>query len=78
MDFGSAGFHQTLDKVFWAKRVELRLISKIADDATREFHRPDFASIAPTIRPGFEIQDFDFYYSYVVDKCTALEALWNV
>ena len=59
-----------MEKVFWAKRVDLRLISKIADDATREYHRPDFVSIAPTIRPGFELQDFDFYYDYVVDKCT--------
>ena len=78
VDFGSAGFQQTLEKVFAAKRVDLRLISKIADDATREFHRPDFVSIAPTIRPGIELQEFDFYYEYVVGKCRLLEAFWNV
>jgi predicted nucleotidyltransferase component of viral defense system len=77
VDFSGAGFQQTLKKVFAAKRVDLRLILKIANDATKEFHRPDFVSIAPTIRPGFELQDFDFYYRYVVDKCVLLEALWD-
>ena len=78
VEFGSPRFHQTSERVFAAKRVDLRLLSKIADDATREFHRPDFVSIAPTIRAGVELQEFDFYYDYVVDKCRLLEALWNV
>ncbi len=78
VDFGSPGFHQTVKKVFQAKRVDLGLLAKIADEATKEFHRPDFVSIAPTIRPGFELQEFDFYYNYVVGKCRTLESLWNV
>jgi hypothetical protein len=78
VDFASARFHHTVEKVFATKRVELRLISKIADDATREFHRPDFASIAPTVRPGVDLQEFDFYYDYVVRKCRLLESLWNI
>ena len=64
--------------MFQAKRVDLRLLAKIADEATKEYHRPDFVSIAPTVRPGFELQDFDFYYNYVVEKCRMLESLWNV
>jgi hypothetical protein len=78
VDFGGAGFHHTLERVFQAKRVELKLLGKIADRATKEYHRPDFVSIAPTIRPGSELQDFDFYYNYVVEKCKLLEPLWNV
>jgi hypothetical protein len=78
VDFRGASFHRTIEKVFAAKRVDRRVIAKIADDATKEFHRPDFSSIAPTIRPGFELQDFEFYYDYVVDKCRLLEALGNV
>ena len=78
MDFRSSAFHHTVKSVFQAKRVDLRLLSKIADDATREYHRPDFVSIAPTVQPGFEIQEFDFYYAYVVEKCRMLESLWNV
>lgn len=78
VDFGDPGFHRTVERVFHAKRVGLMLISKIADEATGEYHRPDFVSITPTIRPGFELQDFDFYYKYVVQKCRMLESLWNV
>jgi predicted nucleotidyltransferase component of viral defense system len=78
VDFGSSGFRQTLERVFQAKRVDLELLSRIADEATKEYHRPDFVSIAPTVRPDFELQDFDFYYDYVVEKCTMLESLGNV
>jgi predicted nucleotidyltransferase component of viral defense system len=78
VDFGSPGFRHTLERVFRAKRVEPRLISRIADKATKEFHRPDFDSIAPTIRPGFELQGFDFYFNYVAGKCRMLESLWHV
>jgi hypothetical protein len=78
VDFGSPEFHGMAKRVFQAKRVDLRLIAKIAEEATREYHRPDFTSIAPTIRPGFELQTFDFYYNYVVQKCKMLESLWNV
>jgi hypothetical protein len=78
VDFGSPGFRGTLERVFEAKRVDLRLIPKIADEATKEFHRPDFDLIAPTIRPGFELQGFDFYFNYVAGKCRMLEPLWHV
>jgi hypothetical protein len=78
IDFGGEDFWRTVDRVFQAKRVDVRLLAKIRDDATREFHRPDFASIAPTVQTGFELQGFDFYYDYVIDKCRLLEPLWNV
>ena len=67
-----------MKRVFQAKRVDVRLLSKIAAEATREYHRPDFVSIAPTVRPDFELQDYDFYYDYVLEKCRMLETLWNV
>jgi hypothetical protein len=79
VDFGDPAFHETLKRVFQAKRVRLGLLSQIADEATKEYHRPDFVSIGPTIRPGFELQDFDFYYNYVVEKCDRiLESLGHV
>ena len=78
VEFGSSNFHQTVKKVFQAKRVDVRLLSKIGEEETREFHRPDFVSIAPTVRPDFELQDFDFYYNYVVEKCRMLESLWSI
>jgi hypothetical protein len=78
VDFGEAAFHRTVGKVFQAKRVDLRLLSKIADETTREHHRPDFVAVAATVKPDFELQSYDFYYDYVVDKCERLEPLWNV
>lgn len=78
MDFGSNAFHRTITKVFQAKHVDVKLLSKIATEETKEFHRPDFVSIAPTVRPDFELQNFDFYYNFVVEKCRMLESLWNV
>ncbi len=57
----------------------LGLLAKIGDEAIKEYHRPDFVSIAPTIRPGVELRDFDFYYNYVVERCnTILESLGHV
>ena len=77
VDFDSSIFHQTIAKTFQAKRVDVKLLSKIAHEDVREFHRPDFVSIAPTVRPHVDLQDFDFYYDYVVEKCAALKALWS-
>ncbi len=77
VDFSDPGFHNTVKKVFQAKRVDVRLLANVADEAVREFHRSDFESIAPTVRPGFELQGYDFYYNYVVEKCKLLEPLWH-
>ena len=79
VDFGKAGFQRTLKKVFHAKRVNPSLLFKISEESTREYHRPDFVSIAQTVRAGVEIQDFDFYFNYVVEKCNKLlKSLRNI
>jgi predicted nucleotidyltransferase component of viral defense system len=78
VDFGSPQFHDTLRKVFQAKHVDLRLLSKIPEEETREFHRQDFLSTADTVRPDSPLERYDFYFDYVGQKCQELEALWNV
>ena len=35
VDFGDSGFHQTVRRVFRAKRVDLGMLAKIAEEATR-------------------------------------------
>ena len=77
VDFTAPQFHHTVRKVFEAKRVDVQLLGKIGDKGIEAFHRSDFVSIAPTIRPGFQLQSFEFYYQYVVEKCKLLEPLWN-
>lgn len=72
--FGDFDFQQLLTATFAAKRVPLHLIGLIGE--SREFHRPDFASVTATVKPGVNVKDFDFYFDYLVEKCTSLEALW--
>jgi hypothetical protein len=77
IDFAAAQFHKTLQGVFSVKQVPLHLLGQIESEAVREFHRDDFEKLAPTVRPGFELQSFEFYWRFVVDRVALLEPLWN-
>jgi hypothetical protein len=69
-------FHEILRSVFAAKKVPLRLLGKITHH--REDHQGDFVAVLDTIRPGFELEDLDFYVDFIVRECQQLEPLWNV
>jgi len=58
--------------IFGAKQVPLSLIPKIAD--YREFHRQDWAGVEDSV--SGELRDFDFYFDFVVQEVSHLEALW--
>lgn len=75
IDFRSPESLDLVRRIFDAKRVSLELIAGIPD--YREYHRPDFSVVCDTVKPGFKLKEFDFYFDYVVDKCAALEPLWN-
>lgn len=60
--------------IFGAKMVPLDLIPKIAQ--SREFHRPDWASVRQAV--SGELKEFDFYFDFVVEQARLLEPLWNV
>jgi len=63
--------------VFEAKRVPLELLAKIKD--YREFHQPDFQSVKDTVKPGVSLEEFDYYFDYVVRLADQLlKALGNV
>ena len=63
--------------VFAAKRVPLALLAKIKD--YREFHQPDFQSVKDTVKPGVSVEEFDFYFAYIVRLADQLlKALGNV
>lgn len=64
-----------LKRIFNAKRVPLMLLGEIEE--YREYHRPDFAAVRDTVKPGTTLQDFDFYFDYVVSLCGALKSLWE-
>lgn len=56
---------ELLKKIFQAKRVPIELIAKIAD--YREFHRQDFPAVQNAV--GKKIEEFDFFFDYVIEKC---------
>jgi predicted nucleotidyltransferase component of viral defense system len=62
--------------VFEAKRVPLELIGKIKD--FRDFHRSDYKSVTDTVKPGVALQEFDFYFDFVLQQADKLlKALRN-
>jgi hypothetical protein len=75
VDFAEPRFQDILRQMFLAKHVPLALISQI--ESQREFHRPDFVSVAATVKPGFPLRSYDEYFEYVVGKCRTLEVLWK-
>jgi hypothetical protein len=71
------GARESLDltkPVFAAKEVPLSLLGKIKDQ--REFHRADWPSVrASVIEP---LEEFDFYFEYVLREIEPLHALWMI
>ena len=65
-----------LKNIFDAKEVPLPLIGKIAQ--YREYHRLDFTSVEAAVKPNIELNTFDFYFDYVVDRCKCLKSLWEM
>lgn len=61
-------------RVFEAKEVRLDLLSKIR--TTREFHRPDWDAVKASI-PG-SLEDFDYFFEFVVGEVELMKALWEV
>jgi hypothetical protein len=49
---------------FAAKKVPLSLLANLAP--YRDFHRPDFQAVKDSVKPGVTLEEFDFYFDYVV------------
>jgi predicted nucleotidyltransferase component of viral defense system len=59
-------------EIFAAKEVPLLLLGKIKDQ--REFHRADWPSVQTSTSGPLE--DFDFYFDFVLREIEPLHALW--
>jgi hypothetical protein len=55
-----------LKDIFEIKKVPLELLYRI--DGYREYHRADFDSLQATVRPSLKLEEFDYYFDYVVEK----------
>ncbi len=60
-----------LKKIFAAKRVPLKLLSQIRNEA--EFHRHVFQAVMATAATDYDLRDFDFYFDYVVRLVESLK-----
>ena len=58
--------------IFAAKHVPLALVAKVSDQ--REVHRPDWPAVVAAVAES--LNDFDFYFDFVVEQVATLETLW--
>lgn len=78
IDFDDPDFHEVIAKTFAIKKVPTEWLGRIRE--ARSQHEPDFQSVVETVAPAYRLrlQDFDYYFNFVCDRCSQLEPLWNV
>jgi hypothetical protein len=72
IDLTSEANRELLRLIFDAKRVPLALLRQV--ESTREFHRPDWLDVETTAAAG-HVEDFDFYFNFVLEQIEKLKAL---
>lgn len=76
IDLSNRTTQDLLKEIFEAKKVPLSLLGRIKD--SREFHRSDFPAVVATVKTGVEVQEFDYYFDFVLGLVDELKPLWNV
>ena len=75
LDLTSEQMRRTLVSMFEAKKVPLSFLGQVADQY--DFHAVGFPSVAATVQPDFDLQEFRFYFDYVTDLIKRLEPFWH-
>ena len=73
LDLGAREYLDILKQVFAAKDVPLSLLPLIPSQ--REFHQPDWPNVQNSV--SGKLEEFDFYFNFVVEQTRKLETLWN-
>lgn len=76
IDFSCERTRYLIEQMFSIKRVPLSLLKNICK--TEDFHAQGYASVRATVKPGVVLEDFPYYFRFVVDCCNQLEPLWDV
>lgn len=76
IDLGNDRAKNLVEQMFLIKRVPLALLGKIPE--TRDFHAHGYPEVRAAMKPGIEVQLFDYYFDFVVEHLQKLEPLWNV
>ena len=72
LNLASPEIFELAGHIFAAKRVPLALLAQVSDQ--RELHRPDWPAVVASV--AGTLNDFDFYFDFVVEQIAALKALW--
>jgi nucleotidyltransferase AbiEii toxin of type IV toxin-antitoxin system len=73
IDLGTPQNIELIKHIFDAKQVPLDLLEKVG--TTIEFHRPDWDAVKPTVEEP--VEDFDFYFNFVLGQIAALKTFWK-
>lgn len=76
IDLGNNRARHLVEQMFSIKRVPLALLGQIHE--TRDFHALGYPEVRAAMKPGIEVQPFDYYFDFVVGHLQKLESLWNV
>jgi nucleotidyltransferase AbiEii toxin of type IV toxin-antitoxin system len=73
LDLATPEYLDIVKLVFAAKDVPLSLLLLIPGQ--REFHQPDWSNVQNSV--SGKLEEFDFYFDFVVNQARRLEALWE-
>lgn len=76
IDIGTSEAQAMVRQMFALKHVPLAFLSKI--ETTHDFHALGYEEVKAAMKPGVRLENFDYYFDFVVDLCKKLEALRNV
>jgi len=72
LNLAAPGTVELAKHIFAAKKVRLASVAQVSDQ--REFHRPDWPAVVDAVAEN--LNDFDFYFDFVVEQLAALKTLW--
>lgn len=75
LDWESAETREMVRAMFAAKHVPLKLLARISE--CHDLHEQSFRAVQETVLPGFELNDFEFYFNQILDIASQLQALWK-
>jgi predicted nucleotidyltransferase component of viral defense system len=73
MSFATQATREVVEACFAAKEVPVVLMAQIP--VTRDFHRLDWPAVEATVSEP--LNDYDYYFDFVVDQTRKLHVLWD-
>ncbi len=71
LDINNQKIRDMLVAIFGVKKVPLYYLSHVSK--YREFHRRGFSSLKDTVRSGTKLEEFDFYFEYVLNMINTIK-----